>query len=46
MIYVSMSDKYKKVSFLVLKTRIQKVSKKDFQVEFTLIKHSLKRFLK
>ena len=36
----------KKYIFLVFKTKIHKVSNKTFQVDFTLIKHSLKRFFK
>ena len=40
MIYESMWGKYEKVSFLVLKIKIHKVSNETFQVDFTLIKHS------
>ena len=45
-IYENMSDKYEKVSFLVFKTKIHKVSERTFQVNFIVIKDSLKRFIK
>ena len=44
--YESMSGRYRKISSLVFKTKIHKVNNKTFQVDFTLIKHSKKDFLK
>ena len=44
MILRSMSGRSKKVFFLVFKTEIHKFSINTFQVDFTLINYSLKRF--
>ena len=50
MIFENMSGRYEKISLLAFKTKIykelKKVRNKTFQVNFTLIKHSLKRFIK
>ena len=44
-VYKSMSGKYEKISSLVFKTNSHKVSYTTFQVNSTLIKHSLKCFI-
>ena len=46
MIFESMIGKYKKVIFLIFKTKIHKVSERTFQVNVIVKKDSLKRFIK
>ena len=41
MIYKSKSGKYEKVFYFLFKTKIHKARYKSFQVDFTLIKHSI-----
>ena len=46
MIFESISGRYEKTFFLVFETKIHKVKDTTFQVNFIVIKHSLKRFIK